>query len=249
MKKSIAYLVLFAFSFPYLHAQVGFEVNANGINFKMIKVNGGAFNQGCNDEEAFYDWEKGAHKVTLSSYYIGETEVTQALWQAVMGSNPSTIKNDNFPMIDVSWNEIQTFIGKLNSMTGYEFRLPTEAEWEFAARGGQKGNRQSYSGSNNIDEVGWYSGNSMDKPHEVKQKKPNGLGLYDMTGNVWEFCSDWFGDFDTAPKTNPQGPIEGGLRVLKGGSWFVDAGMNNLNRRFFDAPDHKSPCNGFRLVL
>ena len=215
----------------------------NGVTFKMVYVEGGTFTMGCTSEQAedCSIYEKPAHSVTVSDFYMGETEVTQALWQAVMGSNPSRIKGDNLPMDDVSWNDCQKFIVKLNAQTGKTFRLPTEAEWEYAARGGNKSGGYKYSGSDNIEEVAWYWRNSGKKymkgrremfwqkwksmkknncqAHPVRQKKANELGLYDMSGNVDEWCSDWYGYYGGSSQTNPVGPSSGSDRVLRGGSW------------------------------
>ena len=141
--------------------------------------------------------EKPTHNVTLSSYYICKYEVTQALWRAVMGSNPSYFKGDNLPVESVSWNDCQTFINRLNSYTGRNFRLPTEAEWEFAARGGNYSRHYKYSGSNYIGDVAWYGDNSGNRTHPVGTKQANELGLYDMSGNVWEWCSDWYGSYSS----------------------------------------------------
>ena len=194
----------------------------NGISFKMIKVEGGTFMMGAhaNQEDEAWDDEKPAHLVTLSSYYIAETEVTQALWQAVMGNNPSCFKdNINNPVESVSYENCEEFIYKLNKLTGKQFRLPTEAEWEFAARGGNKSKDYIYAGSNNLDVVAWYGDKSDGHTHPVKTKAPNELGLYDMTGNVWEWCNDWYGDYSSNAQTNPQGPTNGYTRVNRGGSW------------------------------
>lgn len=181
----------------------------NGVSFKMITVEGGTFTMGASDddEEAYYN-EKPAHEVTLSSYSIGETEVTQALWLAVMGSNPSRFTGDlTRPVECVSWNDCQAFIIKLNQLTGKTFRLPTEAEWEIAARGGNESMGYKYAGGNDINEVAWYRGNSSSKTHPVATKAPNELGLYDMSGNVFEWCSDWYDSYtDADGQTNPQGP-------------------------------------------
>lgn len=189
----------------------------NGVSFKMIAVKGGTFQMGSDDG---YEWEKPVHRVTLSDYYIGETEVTQELWIAVMGSNPSYCTgNMQCPVEMVSWNDCQTFISKLNQLTGETFRLPTEAQWEYAARGGNKSKGYTYSGSNVIDDVAWYDDNSGEMTYPVKTKVPNELGIYDMSGNVWEWCSDWYGSYSSAAQTDPTGPATGSHRVMRGGSW------------------------------
>lgn len=187
-----------------------------GVSFKMVYVDGGTFEMGSSSGDSD---ERPVHSVTLSSYYIGETEVTQELWQAVMGSNPSSFTGNQRPVERVSWNDCQEFIEKLNTLTGEKFRLPTEAEWEYAARGGNKSKGYIYSGSNDVDAVAWYSDNSESSTHEVKGKLPNELGLYDMSGNVWEWCSDWYGSYSEALVTNPQGPSSGSNRVFRGGGW------------------------------
>ena len=191
---------------------------ARGVSFKMVKVAGGTFKMGATEEQesfAYYD-EKPVHEVTLSDYYIGETEVTQELWGAVMGSNPSYHKGTNLPVDSVSWDDCQDFIKELNSLTGKNFRLPTEAEWEFAARGGNKSKGYKYSGSSM-----WYRDNSNGETHVVVTKLPNELGLYDMSGNVWEWCQDWYDShyYSNSPKNNPTGPSSGYFRVMRGGSW------------------------------
>ncbi|MBO4772403.1 MAG: SUMF1/EgtB/PvdO family nonheme iron enzyme, partial [Bacteroidales bacterium] len=190
---------------------------------KMIFVQGGTFQMGATSEQGddAFDWEKPVHSVTLSDYYIGETEVTQGLWKAVMGNNPSNFaKGDNYPVDSVSWYDVQDFLKKLNAKTGRTFCLPTEAQWEFAARGGNKSQRFKYNGSNNIDDFAWYNGNSNSQTHAVKQKLPNELGIYDMSGNVWEWCQDWYGQYSNVAVTNPQGASSGSSRVLRGGSWY-----------------------------
>ena len=201
-------------------------ITANGITFTMVFVKGGSFTMGATAEqgnEAKAD-EKPAHNVTLSDYYIGETEVTQALWQAVMGDdNPSEYKGPGMPVELISWEDCESFIDKLNTLTGMKFRLPTEAEWEYAARGGNKSRGYKFAGSNDIGTVAWYEGNSDAKTHPVKQKAPNELGIYDMTGNVWEFVWDIYGEYDASIKKNPSGPEKGRNRVLRGGG-FNDVG-------------------------
>ena len=194
----------------------------NGVSFTMIGVKGGTFTMGATTEQgsdAESD-EKPTHQVTLSSYAIGETEVTQALWQAVMGSNPSAFAGDlQRPVERVSWNDCQEFISRLNDLTGENFRLPTEAEWEYAARGGNASQGYKYSGSNTIGDVAWYSSNSSSKTHVVKTMQPNELGIYDMSGNVFEWCADWHGSYSSSAQIDPTGPSSGSNRVLRGGSW------------------------------
>ena len=228
-------------------------IRVNGVDFKMVKVEGGTFSMGATSEQTNYDNdEKPVHSVTLSDYYIGETEVTQELWQAVMGRNPSEFKvNNQRPVESVSWNACQKFIKKLNRLTGKEFRLPTEAEWEYAARGGKycKDYVYKYSGSNNPDEVAWYGSNSGNKTHSVASKKANKLGLYDMSGNVWEWCSDWYGLYDSYSQTNPKGPSKGANRVIRGGSWSdFDRGVR-VSYRYIRTPDFRSSNFGLRLAL
>ena len=217
----------------------------------MVYVQGGTFTMGATNEQGSdaYDSEKPAHSVTLSSYYIGKTEVTQDLWQAVMGSNPSEFKGNRKPVEHVSWDDCQTFISKLNSLTGKKFRLPTEAEWEFAARGGIKSKGYEYSGSNTLDDVAWYWYNSGLTTHDVGTKNPNELGLYDMSGNVWEWCNDWYGNYSSSPSNNPTGPSSGTLRVFRGGSWCFEARVCRSYFRHNFTPDNRSSNLGLRLCL
>jgi formylglycine-generating enzyme required for sulfatase activity len=227
--------------------QLTFTVN--GVSFEMISVEGGTFTMGATAEQGsdVFDNEKPAHEVTLSSYAIGKYEVTQALWKAVMGYNPSNFKGDSLPVEQVSRNGCQGFIKKLNSLTGKNFRLPTEAEWEFAARGGKKSKGYKYSGSDNLDEVAWYTNNSNGQTHPVGTKKPNELGIYDMSGNVWEWCGDWYGNYSSSVATNPTGPVVGICRVLRGGSWDDYAGFCSVSSRI--APVSRYGSLGLRLVL
>ena len=206
---------------------------------------GGTSEQGSDAESI----EKPTHSVTLSSYYICKYEVTQALWRAVMGSNPSYSKGDNLPVERVSWDDCQTFIKRLNSYTERDFRLPTEAEWEFAARGGNYSRHYKYSGSNNLDDVAWHGDNSDNRTHPVGTKQPNELGLYDMSGNVWEWCSDWYGSYSSYSQSNPTGPNSGSGRVERGGSWYDFARICRSSRRDFDAPSGSGNYLGLRLVL
>ena len=225
-------------------------ITVNGVSFNMIKVDGGTFTMGATSEQVNpFDDEKPTHQVTLSSYYIGETEVTQVLWTAVMGNNPSYFKGDNLPVEQVSWEDCQTFIGKLNGLTGKRFRLPTEAEWEYAARGGNRSNHTQYSGGSMIDDVAWYYGNSGSKTHSVKTKKPNELGLYDMSGNVWEWCQDWKGSYSSNAQTNPTGPDSGSGRVFRGGSWFNGDRNCRSSNRDYGSPGNRLSRLGLRLAL
>ena len=227
----------------------------NGVSFKMIKVEGGTFRMGSNDREAFED-EKPVHSVTLSDYYIGETEVTQELWEAVMGSNPSAIKGSKNPVEFVSWYDCQEFIERLNQLTGKTFRLPTEAEWEYAARGGNKSKGYKYSGSNTIGDVAWYDVNAYDVglgssnygTHPVGTKSPNELGIYDMTGNVHEWCSDWYGSYSSSSQSNPTSPSSDSGRVGRGGDWDDDAQYCRVAYRDAYTPDYRYYYLGFRLV-
>ena len=231
-----------------LREKPNFTFKVGNVQFAMVKVSGGTFTMGATAEMTEpYDNEKPTHQVTLSNYYIGETEVTQALWKAVMGNNPSYFKGDNLPVENVSWNDCQEFINKLNVATGRKFRLPTEAEWEFAARGGNQSRRTQYSGSSNIDDVAW--DNSSDETHPVKTKCPNELGLYDMSGNVWEWCQDWFGNYSSYSQTNPTGPNSGSKRVDRGGGWYGDARYCRSSMRSWSPPDYSNSNIGFRLAL
>lgn len=224
-----------------------------GVQFKMIAVEGGTFTMGATSEQGddAYDWEKPAHSVTLSSYSIGETEVTQALWQAVFGDdhNPSYFRGSNRPVEQVSWNDCQDFISNLNAVTGEHFRLPTEAEWEFAARGGNKSRGYKYAGSNTIDNIAWYWDNSNSETHNVATKQANELGLYDMSGNVWEWCYDWYGSYSSSAQTNPTGPTSGSARVARGGSWSYYGRSCRTSDRDNGTPSHRIFNIGFRLAL
>ena len=225
-------------------------LTVNGIKYNMVWVEGGTFRMGATSEQGSeISDEKPVHSVTLSGYYIGKTEVTQALWQAVMGSNPSYFEGDDLPVEQVSWDDCQEFIRKLNSLTGQNFRLPTEAEWEFACRGGNNSRGYKYSGSNYIDNVAWYDGNSGDKTHPVATKSPNELGIYDMSGNVWEWCSDWYADYTSYLQTNPTGPRSGSARVFRGGCWFGSARDCRSSLRSGNGPSRRFCDLGLRLAL
>lgn len=221
----------------------------NGVSFKMIAVKGGTFTMGATSEQTgARSNESPTHSVTLSDYYIGETEVTQELWNAVMGSNPSYFGDMQRPVEMVSWDDCQTFISRLNELTGETFRLPTEAQWEYAARGGNQAQGRLYSGSNTIDVVAWYTSNSSSTTHPVKTKAPNELGIYDMSGNVREWCSDRYGSYSSAAQTDPTGPSTGSYRVGRGGSWSNSAAICRIANRDFSTPTFGSNALGLRLA-
>ncbi len=223
----------------------------DGISIDMVRVEAGTFTMGATPEmKEPWDDEKPAHQVTLTNdYYIGKYEVTQALWQVVMGNNPSYFKGDNLPVEQVSWNDCHEFISKLNSITGKKFRLPTEAEWEYAARGGNKSRSYQYCGSNNISDVAWYGNNSENKTHAVGSKQANELGIYDMTGNVWEWCQDWNGKYSGLSQTDPAGAARGDFRVIRGGGWYNDARDCRSSSRDINTPGNRYDYLGLRLVL
>ncbi|MBR5725813.1 MAG: SUMF1/EgtB/PvdO family nonheme iron enzyme [Muribaculaceae bacterium] len=235
-------------------------ITVNGVSFNMVKVEGGTFTMGANDNdtEADYD-ERPAHQVTLSSFSIGQTEVTQALWQAVMADNPSSFSsrngysdNLNLPVENVSWDDCQAFITEMILLTGKTFRLPTEAEWEYAARGGNMSKGYQYAGSNNIDEVAWYNNtgdNIGDHTHDVATKTPNELGLYDMSGNVEEMCQDWYGEYSDEAQTNPTGPEWGYVHVIRGGNWNKGSNRCRVSCRNGIDPSIKTNTVGLRVIL
>ena len=235
---------------PKDHHIVPYTVN--GVTFKMVRVTGGTFMMGATPEqgENTSDKEKPVHQVTLSSFSISQTEVTQELWDAVMGTNPSYYTGDmQCPVESVSWNDCQAFIAQLNQLTGEQFRLPTEAEWEFAARGGNKSQGTRYAGSNIIDDVAWYNANSTNTTHPVALKTPNELGLFDMTGNVWEWCNDWYKRYTAEAQTDPTGPETGNNRVLRGGCWNGDTNYNRISYRDNFTPTGSNSSGGLRLAL
>ena len=232
----------------------------NGVTFNMVEVEGGTFQMGATPEqgENANDNEKPVHQVTLSGFSIGQTEVTQELWQAVMGTNPSKFNdNVNKPVETISWEDCQTFIARLNELTGQNFRLPTEAEWEFAARGGMKSQGYKYSGSDDLNEIAWYNYNAYavgsSSPdygtHAAATKAANELGLYDMTGNVWEWCQDWSGDYSAADQINPTGPETGTNRVIRGGGWTNYPKLLRVAARSSYKPGFIGNFIGFRLAL
>jgi formylglycine-generating enzyme required for sulfatase activity len=216
---------------------------------EMILVEGGSFQMGRNDS---LDNEKPAHTVKLKPFYIGKYEVTQKLWQAVMDTNPSGFKGcEDCPVEELNLTSIQAFLSKLNKMTGKNYRLPTEAEWEYAAMGGNKSKGYIYSGSNDLSEVAWYKGNADSKTHPVGQKKPNELGIYDMAGNVWELCSDWYDPkyYRRSPSDNPQNTRKAAYKVSRGGSWRSGPERCYSKARNRDIKDHHISNGGIRLVL
>jgi formylglycine-generating enzyme required for sulfatase activity len=241
-------------------------VTVNGVVFWMVKVEGGTFTMGATAEQGSVAQsnEKPAHQVTLSDFSIGQTEVTQELWLAVMGTNPSNFTSangysDNLkrPVEGVSWEDCQAFIKQLNFLTGMTFRLPTEAEWEFAARGGVKGKGCLYAGSNEIAEVAWFwntipsrsSGKEGYGTQPVATKAPNELGIYDMTGNVWEWCNDKYGYYNANAQKNPKGPSSGAYRVYRGGCWDNDAAGCRVAYRYGSKPAGKEDFLGLRLAM
>ncbi|MBQ9576260.1 MAG: SUMF1/EgtB/PvdO family nonheme iron enzyme [Muribaculaceae bacterium] len=235
------------------------EIDVNGVTFVMVPVEGGTFMMGATPEQGNdpIDREKPVHQVTLSSYYIGQTEVTQALWQAVMEDNPSYFTGSKKPVEQVTWQECQDFITRLNALTGRAFRLPTEAEWEFAARGGNQSEGYKYAGDDEPSAVAWYSYNDSWQlrgpgsygPHDVATRNPNELMLFDMSGNVHEWCEDWFGDYDAEAQVDPEGPATGTTRVYRGGSWYFDEWFCRVSFRNGVIPTYRSYGIGLRLAL
>ena len=228
-----------------------FTETVNGVSFDMVTVKGGYFNMGSYDGKPY---EKPVHSVMLSDFYIGRTEVTQIQWRGIMESDPPKLYFkgcDDCPVESVSWDDVQKFIQKLNQKTGKTYRLPTEAEWEYAAKGGNKSYGYTYSGSNSVGEVAWYEVNSGSKTHPVGQKQSNELGLFDMSGNVWEWCSDNYGSdyYRNSPVSNPQGPSSGADRMIRGGSWHDFADHFRSAYRSYDYHLHHSNYIGFRLVF
>ncbi len=223
-------------------------VTVKGVSFDMVWVEGGTFQMGSGNGDSD---EKPVHSVTLDGYYIGKYEVTQALWQAVMGSNPSYFKGNNNPVENVSWGDCMQFIYKLIELTGLRFSLPTEAQWEYAARGGGKSRGYTYSGGNMIEYVAWFSDNSGSKTHPVGLLQPNELGVCDMTGNVWEWCSDWYdsGYYSKSPSRNPVNTSAASYRVLRGGGWSDGAEFCRVAFRRGDTPTSRLSNLGLRLVL
>ncbi len=235
------------------------EFTVGDVTFVMVPVEGGSFTMGATAEQGNdgNERERPVHEVALSSYYIGQTEVTQALWQAVMGQNPSYFHGPQLPVERISWEDCQLFISALNALTGRTFRLPTEAEWEFAARGGNESMGYKYAGGNDPTSVAWYSyndswelrGTGYYGPHPVATRTPNELLLHDMSGNVHEWCQDWFGDYTNEVAVDPTGPAMGSDRVYRGGSWYFDEWFCRVSFRNGTAPSYRSYGIGLRLAL
>ncbi|MDE5574441.1 MAG: SUMF1/EgtB/PvdO family nonheme iron enzyme [Bacteroidales bacterium] len=232
-------------------AESDYTVTMYGLNLEMVYVEGGEFEMGATAEQGndAYDDEKPVRTIKLDGYHIGKYEVTQAQWKAVMGTEPSYYKGDNLPVEKVSWEEAQEFCRKLSRATGKKYGLPTEAQWEYAARGGNKSQHYKYAGGNDIDEVAWYrDGHSGSKTHPVGSKKANELGLYDMSGNVWEWCSDWYGNYDENDTENPQRSANDSRRVNRGGGWDFPAVSCRVSNRDGNTPDERYGDLGFRVA-
>ena len=229
----------------------GKVLNVNGVMLDMIKVDGGTFYMGApeTDNDAC-DREKPAHKVKLDSFYIGKYEVTLQQWYAVMGYNPTpySLAFTRNPVVCVSWEHCQTFINELNKLTGMKFRLPTEAEWEYAARGGNFSKGKRYAGSDNIDTVAWYNEN-CNSPRQVGLMDMNELGLFDMSGNVWEWCQDWKDNYSDNIQSNPSGPANGYNRMFRGGSYLCTADECRITYRGYYPPYSRRFDLGLRLAL
>ncbi|MCM1531612.1 MAG: formylglycine-generating enzyme family protein [Bacteroides sp.] len=243
--------------------QEAFTETAFEMELEMVYVEGGRFQMGATAEQGddVVDDEKPVRTVRLDSYYIGKHEVTQAQWISVMGTTlaqqkdkanfekPLVGEGDNYPMYYVSWNDAQKFCEMLSEKTGKKYVLPTEAQWEYAARGGKKSKGYKYAGGNTISEVAWYYENSKEKTHEVGTKKANELGIYDMSGNVWEWCSDWYGSYDRAGTDNPTGPKNGTSRVKRGGSWYFDVSGCRVSERSCGYSVWQNDFFGFRVAM
>jgi formylglycine-generating enzyme required for sulfatase activity len=226
----------------------GATVIEPGTGMEFLTVHGGCFPMGDSSGDAD---EQPVHQICLDDFLIGKYEVTQGQWLQIMGTRPSFFSScgDTCPVESISWDEVQTFITRLNTLNGRTYRLPTEAEWEYACRSGGKSER--YCGGDAIDGVGWYDKNSSSKPHPVGEKSPNGLGIHDMSGNVWEWVNDRFSKeyYGSTPSHNPAGPPQGTKRAIRGGSWYNDPRNVRATIRSCDEPDHRSINLGFRLAV
>lgn len=244
-----------------------FSLN-NTFNDDFIRIEGGTYIMGCKEgrDTDCFNWERPPHQVVVDTFYLSKYEVTQAQWRQVMGSDPERLYNrgcDQCPVEGISWKDVEVFLQKLNIQTGLseqqqpqKYRLPTEAEWEYAARGGNISKGYLYSGSNDLAEVAWYFANSrkdnnygtQKTTRPVGGKKPNELGLYDMTGNVWEFCSDWYEEYQDLPQQNPSGPESGSYRVHRGGCWRSTSELCDAPSRHVLKPALSDITVGFRLA-
>lgn len=240
-----------------------FTETAFGINMRMVWVEGGEFVMGCTSEQGSDcdSDEKNVRRVTVDGFYIGMLEVTQSQWEKVMNTTIDQQKNKasasntygvgpDYPMYYVSWEEAMEFCRLLSQQTGKTYTLPTEAQWEYAARGGAKNEGTKYSGSHYLDNVAWYNGNSGNSTHVCGTKRANALGIYDMSGNVWEWCKDWYGDsYISYDVNNPQGASSGSARVLRGGSWISNASDCRVAYRNYYTPGYRYNYGGFRVVM
>lgn len=222
------------------------------IEDRMVALEGGTFTMGCTnplDSDCFAA-EKPRRTITINAFKISKFTVTQKEWKAIMGTDPSGKSCPECPVVNISWFDAQMFINKLNQLTDKNYRLPTEAEWEYAAKGGNKGHGYKYAGSNNAMEVAWYDTLISHSIHPVGQKQPNELGLYDMSGNVWQWCSDWYDEhyYSVGPSNNPKGPATGTSRSLRGGSWWGPLNDTRVAYRDLYPPDSKDDDVGFRLA-
>ena len=211
---------------------------------EMVYITGGSFNMGSDKSRVE---EKPVHQVTISSFYMGKYEITQSQWESVMGNKPSYFKDcPNCPVENVSWDAVQQYLKKINAKSGKHYRLPTEAEWEYAARGGQN---YDYAGSNNIADIAWVGGNSLSQTHPVGQKSANGFGLFDMTGNVWEWCNDKFGKYTKDPSTDPTGPVSGDYKISRGGGWSTAGSSCWVVYRRVESASLSDLNLGFRIAI
>jgi formylglycine-generating enzyme required for sulfatase activity len=222
------------------------EIPVHPVEPELVEVKGRTFRMGCRDYDGF-PWEYPVHKVTVTNFKIAKYEVTQKQWLSIMGSNPSHFKGDDLPVENVTWLEVQEFISKLNELTGKNYRLPTEKEWEYAARGGKKSKNYKYSGSNKLNEVAWYAGNNDGTTHPVGTKKSNELGIYDMSGNVAEWCSDVYENYFGSTIDEPE--QEHIFRVLRGAKWDSEAQFCRISFRGRTPQEFRNTGLGFRLVL
>lgn len=245
----VAVMTVFACMMAHAQQQTKYSASVNGVTFYMLPVEGGTFQMGHDlTSDLYYASDSPAHEVEVADFLMAETEVTQALWQAVMGSNPAHFQQsgDN-PVESVNWGECQRFISRLNELTNLNFRLPTEAEWEYAARGGNRSKGTIYAGSDDFEEVAWTGENEGKHTHPVKTKQPNELGLYDMTGNVWEWTSSGFARYGQEPKLKP---TDGGyLFVYRGGGYISSERQSIVYHRSYGQLTDSNPYIGLRLAL